>query len=108
MDKKDRQPARMPLRAEKCAKPPFLIHTLFIIAYIGAKVNIMNEIPARRKKNSPKQGSGEGLYSSSLSQPCTQASEGMRQSPRGERPTEPTLTPSGRQERLNCCEKNRR
>ncbi|MPM33822.1 hypothetical protein SDC9_80403 [bioreactor metagenome] len=36
------------------------------------------------------------------------ASEGMRQSPRGDRVTEPTLGPSGRQERLNCWEKKRR
>ena len=27
---------------------------------------------------------------------------GMRQSPRGESATEPTFTPSGKQERLNC------
>ena len=36
------------------------------------------------------------------------ASEGMRQSPLGERLTEPTLGPSGRQERLNCWAKKRR
>ena len=30
----------------------------------------------------------------------------MRQSPRGERLTEPTLGPSGRTERLNCWSKN--
>ena len=36
------------------------------------------------------------------------ASLGMRQSPRGDRLTEPTFGPSGRHERLNCCEKNRR
>ena len=36
------------------------------------------------------------------------ASLGMRQSPRGESDTLPTLGPSGRQERLNCCEKKRR
>ena len=35
-------------------------------------------------------------------------SDGMRQSPRGERDTEPTLGPSGRQERLNCWLKKRR
>ena len=34
------------------------------------------------------------------------ASEGIRQSPRGERLTEPTFGPSGMQERLNCWEKN--
>ena len=28
---------------------------------------------------------------------------GMRQSPRGDSPTEPTFGPSGRLERLNCC-----
>ena len=37
-----------------------------------------------------------------------QASLGIRQSPRGESDTLPTLGPSGRQERLNCCEKKRR
>ena len=36
------------------------------------------------------------------------ASLGIRQSPRGERVTEPTLGPSGRQERLNCWAKKRR
>ena len=36
------------------------------------------------------------------------ASLGIRQSPRGERLTEPTLGPSGRQLRLNCCWKKRR
>ena len=46
--------------------------------------------------------------SASSSQSAAEASEGIRQSPRGERATEPTLTPSGRQERLNCCEKKRR
>ena len=45
--------------------------------------------------------------SSSLSQLSADASDGIRQSPRGERVTEPTLGPSGRQERLNCCEKKR-
>ena len=33
-------------------------------------------------------------------------SEGILQSPRGERETEPTLGPSGMQERLNCWVKN--
>ena len=36
------------------------------------------------------------------------ASLGIRQSPRGERATVPTLGPSGRQFRLNCWLKNRR
>ena len=36
------------------------------------------------------------------------ASLGMRQSPRGLRLTLPTLGPSGRHERLNCCVKKRR
>ena len=35
------------------------------------------------------------------------ASLGIRQSPRGERVTLPTLGPSGRQLRLNCWAKNR-
>ncbi len=39
---------------------------------------------------------------------ATEASLGMRQSPRGERATLPTFGPSGRQERLNCWEKNLR
>ena len=37
----------------------------------------------------------------------TTASDGIRQSPRGLRVTEPTFGPSGIQERLNCWEKNR-
>ena len=37
-----------------------------------------------------------------------QASLGMRRSPLGEMATEPTLGPSGRQERLNCWLKKRR
>ena len=36
------------------------------------------------------------------------ASLGIRQSPRGDRATEPTLGPSGRQLRLNCWVKKRR
>ena len=36
------------------------------------------------------------------------ASDGMRQSPRGDSVTVPTFGPSGRQERLNCWIKNRR
>ena len=56
---------------------------------------------------------GEGVRcysspSSSSSQRLATASLGIRQSPRGERATEPTLGPSGRQERLNCWEKKRR
>ncbi len=46
--------------------------------------------------------------SSSASQSDASASDGMRRSPRGETPTDPTLGPSGEQLRLNCCEKNRR
>ena len=46
-------------------------------------------------------------FFASSSQSAAEASEGMRQSPRGESETEPTFTPSGRQERLNCCEKKR-
>ena len=56
-------------------------------------------------------GGGGGSYSrpsSSSSQREATASDGIRQSPRGLRATEPTLGPSGRQERLNCWEKNRR
>ena len=37
-----------------------------------------------------------------LSHSAAEASEGMRQSPLGESVTEPTLTPSGMHERLNC------
>ena len=37
-----------------------------------------------------------------------EASLGIRQSPRGESDTDPTFGPSGRQLRLNCCEKKRR
>lgn len=55
---------------------------------------------------------GEAVFysspSSSLSHSAADASLGIRQSPRGERATVPTLGPSGRQERLNCWEKKRR
>lgn len=37
-----------------------------------------------------------------LSHKAEEASLGIRQSPLGERLTDPTLGPSGRQERLNC------
>ena len=46
--------------------------------------------------------------SASESQSTAHASDGMRQSPRGDSETEPTFTPSGTQLRLNCCEKKRR
>ena len=46
--------------------------------------------------------------SSSFSHASAAASEGIRQSPRGERVTVPTFGPSGMAERLNCCEKKRR
>lgn len=45
-------------------------------------------------------------FSSSI-QIATTASLGMRRSPRGETAIEPTFGPSGRQLRLNCCEKKR-
>ena len=41
--------------------------------------------------------------SASLSHSADTASDGIRQSPRGESVTVPTFGPSGRQERLNCC-----
>lgn len=44
-------------------------------------------------------------FMSSIQRPFT-PSEGMRQSPLGDRATEPTFTPSGMQERLNWLEKN--
>lgn len=47
-------------------------------------------------------------FSASSNQRRAEASLGIRQSPRGLRHTEPTFTPSGRQLRLNCWEKNRR
>ena len=37
-----------------------------------------------------------------------EASLGIRQSPRGDRLTDPTFGPSGNADRLNCCEKKRR
>ena len=38
--------------------------------------------------------------------PVLHASDGIIQSPRGERPTDPTFGPSGMHERLNCWLKN--
>lgn len=95
--------------AGKTPNRPFIIHTFFIIAYPDRKVNIIFKISAPRvKKFAPRaRGANKNIYSSSFSQLSAQASEGMRQSPLGDRLTEPTLTPSGKQERLNCCEKNR-
>lgn len=46
--------------------------------------------------------------SASSSHSRADASDGIRQSPRGESVTVPTFGPSGRQERLNCCAKNLR
>ena len=46
------------------------------------------------------------ISSSSSIQIRTAASDGIRRSPRGLTATEPTFGPSGRQLRLNCCEKN--
>ena len=46
--------------------------------------------------------------SASSSQTLPEASLGMIQAPRGPSPTEPTVTPSGTQLRLNCWVKNRR
>ena len=47
-------------------------------------------------------------FSNSSSHNADTASDGIRQSPRGERLTLPTFGPSGTQERLNCWEKKRR
>ncbi len=55
-----------------------------------------------------KQGVAPMGDSASRSHSAAEASLGIRQSPRGERLTVPTFAPSGRQERLNCCEKKRR
>ena len=46
--------------------------------------------------------------SSSFCHALMLASEGIRRSPLGESATLPTFGPSGRQERLNCWEKNLR
>ena len=62
----------------------------------------------------PRYGDWRGrlpVYSRPSSSSChnaATASLGIRQSPRGDRATEPTLGPSARQERLNCWEKKRR
>lgn len=47
------------------------------------------------------------LSGRSLRKMVRQASDGIRQSPLGERETEPTFGQSGRQERLNCWAKKR-
>ena len=47
-------------------------------------------------------------FSTASSHTAADASEGIRQSPRGERETLPTFGPSGRAERLNCWAKKRR
>ena len=43
-----------------------------------------------------------------LSHSATDASDGIRKSPRGDSDMDPTFGPSGAAERLNCCEKKRR
>ena len=48
------------------------------------------------------------IASISSNHSVAQASEGIRQSPRGDSVADPTYGPSGRQERLNCCIKKRR
>src|SRR5262249_4576693 len=53
-------------------------------------------------------GAGPAPLLSHSSQRTAWASLGMRQSPRGDRLIEPTLGPSGKQERLNWLPKNRR
>ena len=63
--------------------------------------------PRSRAAGAPCRASHSSPSSSSSHRAAT-ASEGMRQSPLGERLTEPTLGPSGRQERLNCWAKKRR
>src|SRR5262245_64922961 len=50
----------------------------------------------------------EAARSAQASQSAAEASDGMRQSPRGDRLIEPTLGPSGRQERLYWLAKKRR
>ena len=45
-------------------------------------------------------------FSASSIHSLAQASDGMRRSPLGDSATLPTFGPSGRQERLNCWEKN--
>jgi hypothetical protein len=57
----------------------------------------------------PPGGRHSGIVSTSASHAATEASDGMRQSPRGEsEPPEPTLGESGTQSRLNWFAKNRR
>ena len=60
----------------------FFSHFLFIVSFLFYKV------------------------SSSFIHTATQASLGILQSPRGESATVPTFGPSGRQDLLNCWEKN--
>ena len=60
---------------------------------------------ARGRFDSAYQGESD---CSSSSQILAEASVGIRQSPLGLNETEPTLTPSGRQLRLNCWLKKRR
>jgi len=49
-----------------------------------------------------------GKTAAQLRQIASEASEGIRQSPRGESAIVPTFGPSGMQLRLNCCWKKRR
>ena len=71
--------------------------------------NFVGTTKRNRDRGSPElEGLDYSSPSSSSSHNAATASDGMRQSPRGDRATDPTLGPSARHERLNCWEKKRR
>ena len=72
---------------------------IFVLPRIILKINT---------KMSQKKDQRDYKSSISLSQIVELASLGILKSPLGDTATEPTLGPSGRHERLNCCAKNLR
>ena len=98
---------------EEFVKPTFyrLYQNNYNLFFVKSQRYLKNKGGKQQKMFRPQQGGRNNIlfghnFSSSSSHSCAEASEGMRQSPRGESETEPTLAPSGMQERLNCWEKN--
>lgn len=79
------------------------------VIFVLGNVYITNLLKAGKNKNRHSGGSYQNAHNRSISSSHRRltASEGILKSPRGDSVTVPTLGPSGRQERLNCCEKNR-
>ncbi len=100
----DKSESRGPpgLRAGPCGRqaPTAMLSDSYLLNYDDTFMAEGNQERANR-------GIDDYSDSISLSQRAEEASLGIRQSPRGDSVTLPTFGPSGRQERLNWCVKNR-